>query len=65
MALGSNGSRTAPQPGSVRGAFAFGAAGDGAAGDDPAEGAVAVVGVGDDTVATVRARSGCAVEGAA
>ncbi|MDA8314805.1 MAG: hypothetical protein M0010_06470 [Actinomycetota bacterium] len=64
MALGSNGSRTAPQPGSVRGAFAFGAAGDDPD-DDPAEGAVAVVGVGDDTVATVRARSGCAVEGAA
>ena len=70
MALGSNGSRTAPQPGSVRGAFAFGAAEDGAAedgaaGDDPPGEAVAVVGVGDDTVATVRARSGCAGEGAA
>ena len=68
MALGSNGSRTAPQPGSVRGAFAFdaagdGAAGDGAVGDDPPGEAVAVVGVGADTVATVRARS-CAVEGA-
>ncbi len=63
MALGSNGSRTAPQPGSVRAAFAFVAAGDGAVGDDPPGEAVAVVGVGADIVATVRARS-CAVEGA-
>lgn len=54
MALGSNGSRTAPQLGSVRDAFAFGAAGDGAAGDV----------VGEDTVATVRACGG-GVEGAA
>ena len=59
MALGSNGSRTAPQLGSVRDVFAFGAAGDGAAGD----GAV-VVGLGDDTVATVRGCGG-GVEGAA
>ncbi len=54
MALGSNGSRTAPQLGSVRDVFAFGAAGDGAV----------VVGLGDDTVATVRGCGG-GVEGAA
>jgi hypothetical protein len=65
VALGSNGSRVAPQLGSVRGAFAFGATGDWATGDRAAGGdGATVVGVGDETVATVRARR-CAVEGAA
>jgi len=70
VALGSNGSRAAPQLGSVRDSFAFEVTGDEVAGDEVAGDEVAgdegvtVVDVGDETVATVRARR-CAVEDAA